>query len=74
MPLYEYHCKKCDHSFEFLVRLSEPPTCPQCGASGQDLEKLLSAPVAHSKSNSQPAPKACPMASGPSCSSCPMGS
>lgn len=34
MPLYEYHCKKCDSVFEALrsVRDSqEPAPCPLCG-------------------------------------------
>jgi putative FmdB family regulatory protein len=35
MPIYEYTCSKCGHSFEHLVRtLSAPvPACPECGAS-----------------------------------------
>lgn len=74
MPIYEYRCKKCEHSFEFLVRQSEPPSCPQCGAAGADLEKLLSAPATHSKSSTQNTSGACPLSSGPSCSCCPMSS
>lgn len=32
MPLYEYQCQGCDHSFEKLVFNinDEPLTCPKC--------------------------------------------
>ena len=40
MPLYEYHCKKCEGQFELLVRFSEKPTCPKC--KDDTLEKMLS--------------------------------
>ncbi|MFP3980498.1 MAG: FmdB family zinc ribbon protein [Desulfobacterales bacterium] len=42
MPIYEYHCDKCDQKFETLVRGGEVPVCPQCGSS-ENLQKLLSA-------------------------------
>lgn len=46
MPLYEYHCEPCDHTFETLVRSSsDVPRCPRCGASDH-LAKLLSVPAA----------------------------
>lgn len=45
MPLYEYHCRKCDQAFELLVRGSEQPLCPEC--SSPQIEKLLSVPAAH---------------------------
>jgi len=33
MPIYEYQCRKCGHTFDHLARtLSElPPKCPKCG-------------------------------------------
>ena len=43
MPLYEYHCKKCEENFEALVSLSDsdkPAECPKCGS--KETEKLLS--------------------------------
>jgi putative FmdB family regulatory protein len=70
MPIYEYQCKKCGDSFEFLLRGQETPACPKCGATGEDLEKLLSAPVAHSGGSAQSS-GGCPLGSGPSCSCCP---
>jgi putative FmdB family regulatory protein len=41
MPLYEYLCKKCETTFELLVRSDTELACPECG--GTELEKLLSA-------------------------------
>ena len=34
MPVYEYHCKACDHEFEREQRISDKPVkkCPSCGA------------------------------------------
>ncbi|MGN6546991.1 MAG: FmdB family zinc ribbon protein [Aureliella sp.] len=47
MPLYEFHCERCDHDVEVLLRSSsEKPTCPDCGSDS--LEKLLSVPAAPS--------------------------
>ena len=40
MPIYEYKCKKCGWTFEFLVRESVKPECPKC--KSKRLEKLLS--------------------------------
>ncbi len=46
MPLYEYHCAKCDANVELLIRnAEEKPTCPTCG--GVKLDKLLSVPAGH---------------------------
>jgi len=36
MPLYEYRCLGCEHVFERLVRGSEIPDCPACGATTLD--------------------------------------
>jgi putative FmdB family regulatory protein len=40
MPIYEYQCRACGHSFETLVRKSEQPACPACASL--DIERLLS--------------------------------
>ena len=43
MPLYEYLCTECKHSFEFLQRMGEGAEeleCPRCGE--RRLEKQLS--------------------------------
>jgi putative FmdB family regulatory protein len=43
MPLYEYACQKCSHTFETLVFDGESISCPEC-ASAQIL-RLLSVPA-----------------------------
>ena len=40
MPIYEYACRTCQHRFEAIVRGSDTPRCPSCGAG--DLERLIS--------------------------------
>jgi len=55
MPIYEYHCKPCDHIFETLVRTSSNAArCPRCG--NIDVAKQFSIPASvHSdRSNSLP--------------------
>ncbi len=33
MPIYEYECKSCGHSFERIMKVGEEaPACPACGA------------------------------------------
>lgn len=43
MPLYEFACKRCQHSFEELVIGDELVHCPKCESS--KLERLLSLPA-----------------------------
>src|ERR1700733_10567895 len=51
MPIYEYQCAQCRHSFEYLVlRTSSPAECPHCKST--DLEQLISA-CAVSSENTQ---------------------
>lgn len=41
MPLHEFSCRSCHHTFEALVRKGETPAvCGQCGSP--DLERMLS--------------------------------
>ena len=50
MPIYEYRCEPCDHTFETLVRGSgDVAHCPQCG--GIDLAKQFSVPAAAQTAN-----------------------
>jgi putative FmdB family regulatory protein len=44
MPLYEYACKKCEHTFEALVFDGDTVECPEC--HGERLTRLLSVPAA----------------------------
>ena len=43
VPIYEYACRTCEHEFETLQKLSEPPLvdCPECGEA--ELRKKVSA-------------------------------
>ncbi len=43
MPLYEYHCHKCDETFEVRQRFADEPLTVHEGCGGE-LEKLLSTP------------------------------
>ncbi len=45
MPIYNYHCSKCNSYDEYLVKSSEkhPPRCVCCGERGQ-LERLAVQP------------------------------
>ncbi len=61
MPIYEYICQKCGHTFEKLVgsMSAKPPACPECQSKTQ---KKVSAFAAHTGAN----PTACGL-SEPSC-------
>ncbi len=40
MPIYEYHCEKCNIKFETLVFGGDTPICPTC--NGEDITRLMS--------------------------------
>ena len=42
MPTYDYKCTKCQHRFEMLQTMNEPPRkrCPECGCK---VERLIGA-------------------------------
>ncbi len=44
MPIYEYHCGKCEKHFEVMQKISEPPIapCPKCGATADRIISLTS--------------------------------
>ena len=44
MPIYEYACKKCNHTLDALQKMSDAPLvdCPECGEP--QLRRLISAP------------------------------
>jgi putative FmdB family regulatory protein len=52
MPMYEYTCRKCDHTFETLVFGDESVACPECQSS--KLERLLSVPAAPKSGSTLP--------------------
>ncbi len=44
MPLFDYQCRNCGHTFEVLSRPGDPPPiCPHC--RGTDLRKLVGMPA-----------------------------
>ena len=52
MPLFEFACKQCGHSFEKLVTFStskQPQACPACGA--EEGEKQFSTFATHGSSS-----------------------
>ncbi|HMF94357.1 MAG TPA: zinc ribbon domain-containing protein [Vicinamibacterales bacterium] len=44
MPLYEYQCDECGHTFEKIQKFSDPleNACPKCGGP---VRKLMSSPA-----------------------------
>jgi putative FmdB family regulatory protein len=44
MPLYDFHCPRCETRFETLVRGNGIPLCPQCGAPDPQRQLSLTAP------------------------------
>ncbi|MDD5205181.1 MAG: zinc ribbon domain-containing protein [Desulfobacterales bacterium] len=71
MPIYEYHCKKCQKNFECLILGSDPAVCcPEC--KGKKVERVLSSCSFKSsgKYTSSASPSGCSSCSGGSCSSC----
>jgi putative FmdB family regulatory protein len=44
MPIYEYECRACGHSFDVLQKITDGALrkCPECGAL--KLQRLVSAP------------------------------
>ncbi len=49
MPIYEYHCAKCDVTFEKLILKPISIVCPECGS--KKVEGLISAPAIHNTSS-----------------------
>ncbi len=43
MPIYEYQCNACHHTFDALQKMSDAPlkACPSCGQN--EVDKLVSA-------------------------------
>ncbi|ABD85995.1 FmdB family zinc ribbon protein [Rhodopseudomonas palustris] len=48
MPLYSFHCAKCDSDVELLVGCDDKPACPHCRS--KKLQRLVSRVVAPGKS------------------------
>ena len=52
MPLYDYACRKCEHTFEALVFNGEKVECPECHTTR--VQKLLSVPAKPRSESSLP--------------------
>jgi putative FmdB family regulatory protein len=65
MPIYEYHCEKCDQTFECLVIGSAKPACTACNS--KKVRKLMSACGFVSKGGGGQTVK---QAAGSSCGAC----
>ena len=69
MPIFEYHCMKCDNDFEVLVLGNQKITCPAC--NGKKVKKLLSS-FSHKGDGAFSSSKgsACTSCTATSCSTC----
>lgn len=58
MPIYEYHCAACGHSFDALQKASDAPltACPECHR--ETLSKGVSAPAFHLRGKGWRSPSA----------------
>jgi putative FmdB family regulatory protein len=64
MPLYEYTCQKCEHTFEALVFDGDAVACPQC--ESDRVERLLSVPARPRTAEGPALPMSC-NSEGPPC-------
>ena len=69
MPIFEYHCMKCDKDFEVLVLGNQKITCPTC--NGKKVKKLVSC-FSHKSDGEFSSSKGsvCSSCSATSCSTC----
>ena len=61
MPLYEYHCERCERRFEILRRASErdePAPCPECGEATERALTAFSVGGGGGGGSGRPAPSA----------------
>jgi putative FmdB family regulatory protein len=60
MPIYEFHCEKCEQDSEILVRSqdSTEPKCPHCGST-RLAKKFSTFASATAGATPEPAPVAC---------------
>ena len=69
MPIYEYTCQKCGHTFEKMLSFgAKPPKCPKC--SSTRTRKLISTPAVHFKGGGFT--KAAKKTDNPKCEQCPL--
>jgi len=49
MPMYDFECKACGHTFETVAKVDELPACPECQSA--DVSRLISAPAIKGAAN-----------------------
>lgn len=51
MPLFDYHCKKCGRTDEYIVKMGQvkSPECKHCGS--KTLTKLMGVPNVNANPN-----------------------
>jgi putative FmdB family regulatory protein len=43
MPMYDFECKACNHTWETIAKLDEQVPCPACESA--NTQRLLGAPI-----------------------------
>lgn len=73
MPIYEYHCNKCENDFEIIqFSRDDIPSCPACGAK-EPIRKMSSfgfSAGSKFKSSANSGSSGCSGCSSSNCSSC----
>ncbi len=49
MPIYDFHCPACGHTFEQLAKMDETPACPACAAPQTERQFSFSAGISTGK-------------------------
>ncbi len=68
MPMYEYACRKCGHSFEKLVKSmssSEAIPCPECASKQTDRKFSVFAVGSEGAKSAAAVPAGCGRCGGP---------
>ena len=68
MPLYDFLCRSCGHTFEILVMGSDKPVCPRCRSV--ELEKQMSTFSTRGGTKDQGGGSKCSGCAGGSCATC----
>ncbi|MGA2746543.1 MAG: zinc ribbon domain-containing protein [Candidatus Sulfotelmatobacter sp.] len=68
MPIFEYICKECHHSFEALVYGKQKAECPKCHTT--KLQPQLSVFAVSAKGSSASSAASAPSSSPGGCGSC----
>ncbi len=57
MPLFNYECGACGHTFQLYVQSTTVPACPECESA--DLRKMLSSFAVGASGPARPAATPC---------------